>query len=112
MSLWGKTDSANSAPKFLLDSADFPAANTARDYGGLPMHTDLNNAYLVDTTEAGVTANRANGIKTPGWIIYKEYGNGRKFVESLVPMKVTAVAAGDLGISGNTTIEDATVADS
>ena len=63
-------------------------------------------------TEAGVTANRDNGIKTPGWILYKEYGNGRKFVETLVPMKVAAVDAGDLGISGNTDIEDTTVADS
>lgn len=112
MSLWGKTDDANSAPKFLLDSTDFPAANTVRDYGGLPMQTDINNAYFVDTTEAAVTANRAAGIKTPGWILYKEYGNGRKFVETLVPMKVAAVDAGDLGISGNTTIEDDTVADS
>lgn len=112
MSLWGNTDSANSAPKFLLDAADFPAANTARDYGGLPMQADVNNAYFVDVTEAGVDANRDNGIKTPGWILYKEYGTGRKFVETLVPMKVTAIAAGDLGISGNTTIEDVTVADS
>lgn len=112
MSLWGNTDSANSAPKFLLDSTDFPAANAEIDYGGLPMQVDINNAFFVDTTEAAVAANRANGIKSPGWILYKEYGNGRKFVETLVPMKVIAVAAGDLGISGNTDIEDVTVADS
>lgn len=112
MSLWGKTDDANSAPKFLLDATDFPAANATIDYGGLPMQVDINNAFFVDTTEAAVVANRANGIKTPGWILYKEYGNGRKFVETLVPMKVTAIVAGDFGISGNTTIEDATVADS
>lgn len=117
MSLWGKTDTANSAPKFLLDSAAFPAANTARDYGGLPPQVDLNNAFFVDTTEAGVGANRLNGIKTPGWILYKEYGDGRKFVETLVPMKVAAGLieegfAGDFGISGNTDIEDTTVADS
>lgn len=112
MSLWGKTDSASDAPKYLLDSADFPTANTARDYGGLPPQVDVNNAYFVDTTEAGVDANRSNGIKTPGWILYKEYGTGRKMVETLVPMRVAATDAGDLGISGNTTIEDATVADS
>ena len=112
MSLWGNTDSANSAPKFLLDSTDFPAANSAIDYGGLPMQVDINNAYFVDTTEASVAANRANGIKTPGWVLYKEYGNGRTYVETLVPMKVTAAAAGDLGVSGNTAIEDQTVADS
>ena len=112
MSLWGKTDTANSAPKFLLDSADFPAANTARDYGGLPPQVDVNNAFFVDTTEAGVEANRLNGIKTPGWVLYKEYGNGRKMVETLVPMKVTLEAAGDEGLTGNTAIEDDTVADS
>ena len=112
MSLWGKLDAANSAPKFLLDSADFPAANTTIDYGGLPMQVDINNAFFVDTTEASVATNRANGIKTPGWILYKEYGDGRKYVETLVTMKVAAADAGDLGISGNTTIEDATVADS
>jgi hypothetical protein len=111
MSLWGKIDAANNAPKFLLNSADFPAANTAVDYGGLPMQVDINNAYLVDTTEAGASANRLNGIKTPGWILYKEYGTGRKYVETLVSMRVAASVAGDLGISGNTEIEDATVSD-
>ena len=112
MSLWGKTDEAASAPKFLLDSADYPAANTELDYGGLPMQEDINNAYFVDTTEAAVASNRASGIKTPGWILYKEYGNGRKYVETLVPMKVAAADAGDAGISGNTAIEDTIVADS
>lgn len=95
MSLWGKLDDANSAPKFLLDAANFPAANTARDYSGLPMQVDVNNAYFVDVTEAGASANRANGIKTPGWVLYKEYGTGRKFVENLVAMRVTADISGD-----------------
>jgi hypothetical protein len=112
MSLWGNTDTANSAPKFLLDSTTFPAANTSRDYGGLPMQVDLNNAYFVDITEAGVTANRNNGIKTPGWILYKTYGTGRKFVETLVSMKVFANTAGDFGVTGNTANEDSSIADS
>jgi hypothetical protein len=98
MSLWGKLDAANNAPKFLLDGANttiVPSANTDRDYGGLPMQVDINNSYLVDVTEAGYSENRANGIKTPGWILYKEYGTGRKFVETLVPMRVTADISGD-----------------
>jgi hypothetical protein len=38
--------------------------------------------------------------------------NGRHFAECLVPMKVTAVAAGDDGVTGDTVDEDAIVADS
>jgi hypothetical protein len=119
MSLWGKLDAANNAPKFLINGANtsiVPAANTARDYNGLPKQLDLNSAFFVDTTEAGVTSNRAAGIHTPGWNLIFNYtdaqGRTRRRVESLVPMKVSAAAAGDLGVSGNTTVEDATVADS
>lgn len=100
MSLWGKRDRLEDAPKFL--SSD---ENANRNI-------DIDNAFLVDTTEAGVESNRDKGIKTPGWILYKEYGNGRKYVETLVPMKVNAADAGDVGVSGNTAIEDDTVADS
>jgi hypothetical protein len=100
MALWGKTDALASAPKFLSNAAD---ANR---------NIDIDNAFFVDTTEAAVTSNRAKGIKTPGWILYKEYGTGRKYVESLVPMRVSAANAGDLGVTGNTEIEDTTVADS
>lgn len=74
------------------------------------------NVFFVDTTEAGVAANRANGLRTPGWNVYETRtitgGATRRRVECLVPMKVTAGDAGDLGVTGNTTIEDATVADS
>lgn len=100
MALWGKTDALASAPKFLSSEAD---ANR---------NIDIDNAFFVDTTEAAVASNRAKGIKTPGWILYKEYGSGRKYVETLVPMKVTAGDAGDLGVTGNTEVEDTTVADS
>lgn len=99
MALWGKTDALASAPKFLTDAAD---ANR---------NVDIDNAFFVDTTEAAVTSNRAKGIKTPGWMLYKEYGNGRKYVESLVPMRVSAASAGDVGITNSTTTEDLTVAD-
>ena len=97
MPLWGKTDALESAPTYLNA-------------------TDLENAYFVDTAEAAVESNRERGIKTPGWMLYNTYtdanGNVRNKSEVLVPMKVSASGAGDLGISGNTDIEDTTVADS
>jgi hypothetical protein len=83
MPLWGKTDTLESVPKFLTDAE------------GVSRNVDIDNAYFVDTTEASIEANRENGIKTPGWILYKTYGNGRKYVETLVPMKVSAEDAGD-----------------
>jgi len=97
MSLWGNTDEANSAPKYLSSDA-MPSA-------------DLDNAYFVDITEAGVASNRAKGIVTPGWNLIQDIGNGRLRVETLVAMKVSAVDAGDAGVTGNTDIEDTTVAD-
>jgi hypothetical protein len=97
MALWEKTDALESAPKYLNA-------------------TDLEATYFVDTTEAAVESNRDRGIKTPGWMLYNTYtdANGavRNKSEVLVPMKVSAADAGDAGISGNTTIEDSTVADS
>jgi hypothetical protein len=97
MPLWGKTDASASVPKFLSAA-------------------DAQDAYFVDITEAGVDSNRDKGIKTPGWITYNTYtdanGNTRHKTETLVPMKVSAGDAGDLGVSGNTAIEDSAVADS
>ena len=93
MALWGDTDTANDAPKYL----------TA---------TELNNTFFVDTVEAAVAANRQNGLKTTGWNLYEEYGSGRIRVEPLVAMRRTDVQAGDAGVSGNTAVEDTTVADS
>ena len=105
MALWGDTDTANDAPKYLS------TANTAT----WPNAQD--EAYFIDTTEASVDANRDKGLKTAGWNVYTTYTtNGgavtRHRVEPLVAMRRTAAQAGDLGVSGNTTIEDATVADS
>jgi hypothetical protein len=99
MPLWGKTDTLASAPKYL--SADAAA----------PMQNDRDNAFFVDTTEAAVTSNREKGLKTAGWNLYKEYGTGRKYVETLVPMKVTAADAGDVGITNDTATEDLTLLD-
>lgn len=97
MSLWGKTDTLASAPKYLTDA-------------------EKEDAYFVDITEAGVADNREIGIKTPGWITYKIYtdANGavRHKSEVLVAMAVSAADAGDAGVTGNTAIEDQTVADS
>lgn len=103
MSSWGKTDTLADAPKWL--NANDPNASNDLDY-----------AFMVDTTEAQVESNRNKGLKTPGWNLYREYtdqnGNTRRIVEPLVVMKVDAGTAGDDGVTGNTTVEDSTVADS
>lgn len=116
MPLWNKTDELSSAPKFLKDPADFPAESSARDYFGVNNSENVENAYFVDITEAAVEENRAKGIKTPGWILYNTYtdsnGNVRNKTEVLVPMKVSALNAGDSGVANNTVTEDATIADS
>ena len=97
MSSWGKTDVAADAPKYLTSA-------------------EADTAFFVDITEAGIAANRAKGLKTPGWNLYKEYtdanGGTRRVVENLVAMKATASDAGDDGSTGDTADEDATVADS
>lgn len=98
MAQWGKADTLADAPKYL---------STA----------DVATAVFVDTDEAAVAANRAKGLKTPGWNTYSEYvdqnGNTRRNVEPLVVMKVTAAEdlGLDAGVANNTVIEDATVAD-
>jgi len=99
MALWGKTDVAADAPKWL-------SAVT----GNTNKSNDKDNAVFVDLTEAAVAANRAKGLTGPGWWLYHTVG-GRHHAECLVPMKVTAVAAGDLGVTGDTAVEDAIVAD-
>jgi hypothetical protein len=102
MSLWGKTDTLASVPKWL--NANDPNKSN-----------DLDNAFFVDLTEAAVASNKAKGLGTPGWNLYHTYvdgtGNTRHKAEPLIVMKVTAADAGDLGISGNTNIEDTTVPD-
>jgi hypothetical protein len=99
MALWGKTDAIASVPTWL--SADTDNTNASND---------KDNAIFVDVTEAGIAANRAKGIKTPGWNLHITAG-GRTRTECLVAMKVSAADAGDLGITGDTAVEDAIVAD-
>lgn len=47
-------------------------------------------ATFVTVAEAQDANNRVLGVKTPGWTLYKEYGNGRRRVETLVAMKSTS----------------------
>ncbi len=101
MALWGKTDEAASAPKFL-----------STDANATP-NIDKDNAYFVDLTEAALESNRDAGLRTPGWNLVQTYTNSasvtRRRVESLVPMRVAAADAGDAGVAG--TGDDAVVAD-
>jgi hypothetical protein len=89
MALWGKIDNAGSKPKYLN------AADKAVTFG-------------VDQTEAGVGANKAKGIVSPGWVRYTTYtdaqGRTRNKSEILVAMTVTQAAMTDAA-------DDATVAD-
>jgi hypothetical protein len=86
MALWGKTDELASVPKWLEDDANNTNTSNDRD-----------NAVFIDVEEAQVTANRAKGLKTPGWNLYSNAG-GRHRSEVLVAMKVTAANAGDQGV--------------
>lgn len=83
MALWGKTDDANNAPKFVAAA-------------------DANNIYFVDETEAQVASNKAKALGTPGWTQYTTYvtenGKTRHRSEVLVALKETAANAGDLGV--------------
>ena len=89
MALWGKTDELASVPKWLETDAN--NTNTSND---------ADNAVFVDVSEAAVTANRAKGLKTPGWNLYSNAG-GRHRSEVLVAMKMSAADAGDAGIGGS-----------
>lgn len=104
MALWGKQDRLVDVPKWLEDDAN----NTNKSH-------DRDNAVFVDTTEASLNVNRARGLKTPGWNLYHTYtdqnGVQRYKTECLVPMKVSQADAGDVGVTGNTTIEDTIVFD-
>ena len=99
MALWGKTDALVSVPKWLETDANNTNASN-----------DADNAVFVDVEEAGVAANRAKGLKTPGWNLYSNAG-GRHRSEVLIAMKVFAADAGDAGVTGNTSIEDTIVED-
>jgi len=50
------------------------------------------NAVFVTVEDAQDANNRVIGVKTPGWTLYEEYGNGRRRVETLVAMKQTSTS--------------------
>lgn len=105
MPSWDKKDDANSAPKFLVDDANAKP------------ESDLSAAVFVDNTESSIASNRAKGLKASGWNLYHTYtdseGNTRHKTETLVAMDAPqSVSVGDLGVSGNTDIEDTIAADS
>jgi hypothetical protein len=81
MALWGKTDADASVPKYIHSV------------------TEKTHIYFVDIAEAQVASTRAKGITGPGWWKYTTYttstGKVRHKAERLIPMKVTAVKAGD-----------------
>ena len=62
---------------------------------------DSNSYSLVfcDTTEDSIASNKTRGISGPGWWLYRTYqshlGVAKHKAECLVPLKVTAAAAGD-----------------
>jgi hypothetical protein len=76
-----------------------PKSTTGNHVGARPI-----DVVGVDVTEAQLAANRANGIKTPGWVRINNSGT-RKRVETLVAMRsMTQAVAGDAN-------DDVTVAD-
>ena len=83
MALWGKTDQTGSRPKWL-------------EKINIPEGTDI---VFVDRTESQQPANRARGLRSPGWWLYRSWTNDDGSVqheaELLVAMDVTAGAAGD-----------------
>lgn len=72
---------------------------TAECDGSTGIHGDANKVYGVDVTEAGVAANRAKGLNTPGWVRYNTYtdssGTTRYKSEVLVAMTTIAGDADD-----------------
>lgn len=102
---------ANSSNAAAGTDIDLTAVGTGTD----ALQVAPEELFFVDEEEAGVASNRAKGLRTGGWNYYEEWtdqnGNTRRRVEPLIAMGVPAADAGDLGIDGNTAIEDTTVAD-
>ena len=95
MALWGDTDVDASIPKYLT------AGDNAK-------------CYFIDTTEAGVTANRAKGFHVPGWYKYKQESRGgvvRNDVELLCAFSADGSAVADTGDAGVDATDDGVLAD-
>lgn len=76
----------------VIPVAEASAATLAMAVSDAPKYlplTEIDHVTLVDVAEINTTT-RADGIKTPGWTLYEEYGSGRKRVETLVAMKQTS----------------------
>ena len=100
-----KVNSVTAANTLILDAV-WPSANASaqtifgQDSPKYVAYDDITNIYGVDVTEAQVTANRAEGLNTPGWVRYKTYtdmhGNTRNKAEVRVVMRsMTQAVAGD-----------------
>lgn len=77
---------AQQSPKYLSTTSAGRSIANKRDVVG------------VNVTEAGIAANRARGLYTPGWVNYVEGSggrSGRKNVEVLVAGRFTAAVASD-----------------
>lgn len=106
----------------VADSAVDAAAGTETviTAGGAGSATDTfqktpENLFFIDYEESQQAENQARGLNGPGWWLYETYtdayGNTRHKAECLVPMVIAAADAGDLGVTGDTAVEDATVVD-
>lgn len=86
MALWGNTDQESNKPKYLSDTLRNDQTTS-----------DLDSTVGVNVSEAQATANRAKGIKTPGWTTTVTYtdaqGNTRNKTEVLVAMSSGATVA-------------------
>lgn len=96
MALWKKEDSAVGAPTWLqAEEGEAPNAGMVEN-GDAVFPNDLDEAVFVDASEAVVTANRAKGLKTPGWHVYNSDG-GRNRSECLVAMSGVGTANSVVG---------------
>lgn len=88
MALWSKVDNEAGKPKYLSDTL----------VNGQSV-SDKDATLGVDAVEAQVTANRAKGLKSPGWTMYRTYtdaqGNTRHKAEVLVAMGDTLTGDDD-----------------
>lgn len=113
-----------------VDEDNFQVAASASDAsagteilitaGGAGSATDTfqktpENLFFVDIEESQQSENKARGLNGPGWWLYETYtdayGNTRHKAECIVSMARTAADATDLGVTGDTAVEDATVVD-
>lgn len=114
MALWRIEDSAAGAPKWLQAEEGAAPHNGMVENADAVFPNDIDDAVFIDHTEAAVTANRAKGLKTPGWSVYTTYttaaGDVRHKSEVLCAVSDTT-GAGDAGVTGVEADEDAIVAD-